>query len=153
MANEGIMALPQGQQMQGNGPNMNALNKAAPRAGAYKDLGKTLQELDPQMTAQYKAAIAPVLQQMQLTPEQIRMMIQLFDYLSEHRDEYPQLLAELVQKGVLQQGDLPEQFDATLMAVLNWCCMNCRIKRRLRMSKALERCHRAKASRNARRSR
>lgn len=118
MANEGIMDLPQGQQMQGKGPNMDALNKAAPRAGAYKNIGKTMQELDPSMVAQYKAAIAPILQQLQLPAEQVSIMIQMFDYLAENKDQYPQILADLIQKGIIEPGDLPEQFDATLIAAI-----------------------------------
>ena len=118
MANEGIMALPQGQQGQSGGVDQAKLNALVPKSSAFNDIDKTLSGLDPNMAAQYKAAIAPVLQGLKLSTTEIDTMIQLFDYLAEHKSEYPQIVAELVRQGILQQGDLPEKFDDTLISVI-----------------------------------
>ena len=120
MANEGIMNLPQGQEMQQQAgvPDMRELDSMAPNSGAYKNINKNLQDLDPRMVEQYKAAIAPVLARLNLSADQIDKMIQFFDYLSANKDQYKQLIQQLIDQGVMQPGDLPEEYDATLIAVI-----------------------------------
>jgi len=120
MANEGIMNLPQGQEMQQQAgvQNTRDLDSMAPNSGAYKNLSKDLQGLDPRMVEQYKAAIEPVLARLDMSADQMDKMIQFFDYLSAHKDQYKQLIQQLIDQGVMQPGDLPEEYDGTLIAVV-----------------------------------
>ena len=120
MANEGIMNLPQGQEMQQQAgvPDTRALDSMAPNSGAYKNINKNLQDLDPRMVAQYKAAIEPVLARLNLSADQIDKMIQFFDYLSAHKDQYKEILQRLISEGGMQPGDLPEEYNGTLIAVI-----------------------------------
>jgi len=120
MANEGIMNLPQGQEMQQQAgvPDTRALDSMAPNSGAYRNINKNLQDLDPRMVEQYKAAIAPVLARLDMSADQIDKMIQFFDYLSANKDQYKQLIQQLIDQGAMQPGDLPEEYDGTLIAVI-----------------------------------
>lgn len=107
MAN-GIMDLPQGQ------PQMQQLSSADTYDAATTALGT----VNPAQLQQYKAAIQQGISQLQLTPEQIAQMIQVFEYLVQNKEQYPQVLQQLIQQGVLEAGDLPEQFDAQLIGVI-----------------------------------
>jgi hypothetical protein len=107
MAN-GIMDLPQGQ------PQMQQLSSADTYDAATTALGT----VNPAQLQQYKAAIQQSIAQLQLTPEQIDQMIQVFEYLTQNKERYPEALQQLVQQGVLEAGDLPEQFDPQLMGVI-----------------------------------
>jgi len=107
MAN-GIMDLPQGQ------PQMQQLSSADTYDAATTALGT----VNPAQLQQYKAAIQQAIAKLQLTPEQIDQMIQVFEYLVQNKEQYPQVLQQLVQQGILEAGDLPDQFDAQLMGVI-----------------------------------
>jgi hypothetical protein len=107
MAN-GIMDLPQGQ------PQMQQLSSADTYDAATTALGT----VNPAQLQQYKAAIQQGISQLQLTPEQIAQMIQVFEYLVQNKEQYPQVLQQLIQQGILEPGDLPEQFDAQLIGVV-----------------------------------
>ena len=107
MAN-GIMDLPQGQ------PQMQQLSSADTYDAATTALGT----VNPAQLQQYKAAIQQGISQLQLTPEQIAQMIQIFEYLVQNKEQYPQVLQQLIQQGILEPGDLPEQFDAQLIGVV-----------------------------------
>ena len=107
MAN-GIMDLPQGQ------PQMQQLSSADTYDAATTALGT----VNPAQLQQYKAAIQQAIAKLQLSPEQIAQLIQVFEYLVQNKEQYPQVLQQLVQQGILEAGDLPEQFDAQLMGVI-----------------------------------
>jgi len=110
MAN-GIMDLPQGQLQQ---PQMPVVSSA----DAYDATTTALGNIDPAQLQQYKAAIQQSIAQLQMTPEQIDQMIQVFEYLIQNKERYPEALQQLVQQGILEAGDLPDQFDAKLMGVI-----------------------------------
>ncbi len=110
MAN-GIMDLPQGQPQQ---PQMPLVSSA----DAYDAATTALGMVDPAQLQQYKAAIQQSIAQLQLTPEQIDQMIQVFEYLTQNKERYPEALQQLIQQGVLEAGDLPDQFDPQLMGVI-----------------------------------
>ena len=107
MAN-GIMDLPQGQ------PQMQQLSSADTYDAATTALGA----VNPAQLQQYKAAIQQAISQLQLTPDQVAQLIEVFEYLVRNKDQYPQVLQQLIQQGILNAGDLPEQFDAQLMGVI-----------------------------------
>jgi len=111
MAN-GIMDLPQGQPQQ---PQMPPVISSA---DAYDAATTALGMVDPAQLQQYKAAIQQSIAQLQLTPEQIDQMIQVFEYLTQNKERYPEALQQLIQQGVLEAGDLPDQFDPQLMGVI-----------------------------------
>lgn len=127
MAN-GIMDLPQGQpqmQPQSNGDNgIMDLPQGQPQmqqlssADTYDAATTALGTVNPAQLEQYKAAIQQAIAQLQLEPEQIAQMIQVFEYLVQNKEQYPQVLQQLIQQGVLEAGDLPEQFDAQLIGVV-----------------------------------
>lgn len=110
MAN-GIMDLPQGQPQQQMPPMVSS-------ADSYDAATTALGMVNPAQLQQYKAAIQQAIAKLQLSPEQIAQLIQVFEYLVQNKEQYPQVLQQLVQQGILEAGDLPEQFDAQLMGVI-----------------------------------
>ena len=52
------------------------------------------------------------------SPEQIEELIQLFELMLQRPQDYAQILAAAVQDDMVEAGDLPEQFDATVIASL-----------------------------------
>ena len=52
------------------------------------------------------------------SPEQIEELIQLFEMMMERPADYGQILAAAVQDDMVEAGDLPEQFDPTIIASL-----------------------------------
>lgn len=107
---QGIMSLPQGGQ------------EAAPQLSiddSYDAISGALGDANPEAGAQLQqlmAQLTPMLDQ--LPDEQLDAMIQIFQYLHDHPEEYAEKVAELVQKGVIDAGMLPEKYDPELIAAL-----------------------------------
>ena len=53
-----------------------------------------------------------------VTPEVIDKIIQMFEYVAEHPEEYQSVIQQAVQTGALDEGDLPPTFDPTVVAVI-----------------------------------
>lgn len=119
MANEGIMALPMGEGMQEE-------RKAPTRvtsADSY-DAATTAQGMvDPQALAVMKESLRQNIAELELTPGELDMLIEMFEYMSQRPDQYPQLVKQLVSQGVVDEGDMPEEYDpeflGAVLAVLN----------------------------------
>ena len=65
--------------------------------------------------------INPVLQEIQdsgVSVDEISQFVNLLKFAMEHPDAYPQIRQQLIAGGTLDEGDLPEQFDAKYIAVL-----------------------------------
>jgi len=107
---QGIMSLPQGGQ------------EAAPQLSiddSYDAISGALGDANPEAGAQLQqlmAQLTPMLDQ--LPDEQLDAMIQIFQYLHDHPEEYAEKVAELVQKGIIEEGMLPEKYDPELIAAL-----------------------------------
>ena len=116
MANEGIMALPQGMDM----PADQAQNPApvVTSADSYDAAQTALGMTDPQGSEAAKAAIREAIGDLQLTPEQLDMMIQMFEYMSQNPGEYKRLVQQLVDEGAVDPGDFPEEYDAEFVGMV-----------------------------------
>jgi hypothetical protein len=53
-----------------------------------------------------------------VTPEVIDKIIQMFEYVAEHPEEYQSVIQQAIQTGALDEGDLPPTFDPTIIAVI-----------------------------------
>lgn len=120
MANEGIMALPMGQGMQEEG---NTRPTRVTSSDSY-DAATTAQGMvDPQALAVMKESLRQNIADLELTPGELDMLIEMFEYMSQRPDQYPQLVKQLVSQGVVDEGDMPEEYDpeflGAVLAVLN----------------------------------
>lgn len=117
MANEGIMALPQGMDM----PAEEAPEQQLPvisSAESYDAAQTALGMVDPQGRDAAKQAVREAIGDMQLTQEQIDILLEVTEYMSQHPGEYDQIVQQLIQEGYIDQGDLPDQYDPEFMGML-----------------------------------
>ena len=121
MANEGIMALPQGMDM----PAEEAQTQqpiAVSSADSYDAAQAALGMVDPQGQAAVKEAIRENIKDLQLTPDQLDVLIQVFEYVSQNPGDYQNLVQKMIEEGALDEGDMPEEYDpefiGTMLAVL-----------------------------------
>ena len=56
--------------------------------------------------------------EMPLTSEQLDELVKLLEFALNNPDKYPQIIASAVQDEMLEEGDLPEQFDPVLIISL-----------------------------------
>lgn len=111
---QGIMSLPQG----GQGAEQNA--PALPLSESYDAIMQGLQNASPQASADVQQMLAQMLPQLdQLSDEDLDMFLQAIQYLYEGGEkEYAKRLQEVVAGGMLDAGDLPEDFDPELLSAI-----------------------------------
>jgi hypothetical protein len=121
MANEGIMALPEGMPMQGEEPVSEQPTVSS--ADSYDAAQTALGMVSPGEDVAIKEAIRQNIGDLQLTPEQLDMMIQVFEYISQRPEDYGNMLKLMQEQGAIDPGDLPEEYDpvfiGTMLAVLH----------------------------------
>ena len=121
MADEGIMALPQGTGMQGEQPPVQ--QPTVTSADSYDAAQTALGRVNPGEQAALKEALRQNIGNLQLTPQQLDALIQVFEYVSQHPGDYKNLLQKMLEAGVLDEGDMPPEYDpefiGAMLAVLN----------------------------------
>ena len=120
MADEGIMALLQGTGMQGEQP---PVQQSVTSADSYDAAQTALGRVNPGEQAALKEALRQNIGNLQLTPQQLDALIQVFEYVSQHPGDYVNLLQKMLEAGVLDEGDMPPEYDpefiGAMLAVLN----------------------------------
>jgi hypothetical protein len=104
----GIMALPENQDVQGPTLGLDDTYDAVKQAlGAARP--DAAESMDSEMSGIRGFAD-------DLTDEQLDSMLQLIQYLYSNKDNYKQLVSDLVNDGVVDEGDLPAEYDATFLS-------------------------------------
>jgi hypothetical protein len=116
MANEGIMAMPQGMGMQGEGAPQE--RQTVTSADSYDAAQTALGMVDPGGQATLKEAIRQNIGDVQLTPQQISILIQVFEYVSQNPGDYKNLLQKMIETGALEKGDMPEEYDPEFIGAM-----------------------------------
>lgn len=116
MANEGIMALPQGMPMQGEEPSTEQLTVSS--ADSYDAAQTALGMVNPGEEVALKEAIRQNIGDLQLTPEQLDLLIQTFEYVSQNPVEYTNMVKLMQDEGVIDPGDMPEEYDPTFIGTM-----------------------------------
>jgi len=116
MATEGIMALPQGMGMQGEQAQQE--QPTVTSADSYDAAMTALGMVNPGEEAALKEAIRQNIGDLQLSPAQLDMLIQVFEYISQNPSEYKSLLRDLVQADALDEGDMPEEYDPEFIGAM-----------------------------------
>jgi hypothetical protein len=127
MEDQGIMALPQGQAMQGptaqpaapqNDPASMAAFEQMRMQADPKEFGEELltaaAEVDPVAVQQFLR----VIMEMQLPPEVIDALGQMVDAVLAEPEKYQEIRAEFIREGVPQEL-LPPEFDAAYFGAMN----------------------------------
>ncbi len=120
MANEGIMALPQGAGMQDDqAPEMPAVSSFDAYDAAQTALGMAR----PEEQDMLRQALRENMQELELTPAELEQLIEVFEQLSQRPDRYKQTREELIRDDVIDPEDIPEEYDpeflGAVLAVLN----------------------------------
>ena len=120
MATEGIMALPQGMGMQGEQAQQE--QPTVTSADSYDAAMTALGMVNPGEDVALKEAIRQNIGDLQLTPAQLDVLIQVFEYVSQNPGDYKNLLQKMIEGGALDEGDMPEEYDpefiGSMLAVL-----------------------------------
>jgi hypothetical protein len=79
--------------------------------------------VNPEGQAALKEAIRQNIGDVQLTPQQVSILIQVFEYVSQNPGDYKNLLQKMIEAGALEQGDMPDEYDpefiGAMLAVLH----------------------------------
>jgi len=117
MANEGIMALPQGMGMQAQAAQEQPV--AVSSADAYDASLTALRMTNPQEFEAFKQQLRDTFQGVEIPPEQLDALIGILERLTETPQDYP----EFAQLARADGMDVPEEFDpefvGALLVVLN----------------------------------
>jgi len=120
MATEGIMALPQGMGMQGEQAQQE--QPTVTSADSYDAAMTALGMVNPGEDVALKEAIRQNIGDLQLTPAQLDVLIQVFEYVSQNPGDYKNLIQKMIEGGALDEGDMPEEYDpefiGSMLAVL-----------------------------------
>ena len=120
MANEGIMALPQGTSMPGEqAQEQQSVTSAQSYEAAQEALGMTR----PEDLAMLKESLRQNMAELQLTPSQLTTLIEIFEYMSQRPAEYKEIRQDLIKNDFIDPEDLPEEYDVefigSFLSVLN----------------------------------
>ena len=120
MANEGIMALPQGAGMQDDqASEMPAVTSFDSYDAAQTALGMAR----PEEQDMLRQALRENMQELELTPSELEQLIEMFERLSQRPDRYKQLRDQLIREDIVDAEDIPEEYDpeflGAVLSVLN----------------------------------
>jgi hypothetical protein len=79
-----------------------------------------LRNASPQAADDYEQTMTSSLppELMDMSAEDISSLLQVFQYLQDNPEEYAQRIAELIADGVLDEGDLPPEYDPEVLATI-----------------------------------
>ena len=110
---QGIMDLPENEDMAPQAPSL-SLNES------YDAVITGLRNASPQAADDYEQTMTSSLppELMEMSAEDISGLLQVFQYLQDNPEEYAQRIAELIADGVLDEGDLPPEYDPEVLATI-----------------------------------
>jgi len=116
MATEGIMALPQGMGMEGEQAQQQ--QPTVTIADSYGAAMTALGMARPGEDAALKEAIRQNIGDLQLTPAQLDVLIQVFTYVSQNPGDYKNLLQKMIEADALDEGDMPAEYDPEFIGAM-----------------------------------
>jgi len=116
MADEGIMALPQGMGMQDKGAQ--PPRPTVTSADSYDAAQTALGMVNPQEQSALKEAIRQNIGDLQVTPQQLDVLIQVLEYVSQNPGDYKNLLQKMIETGALDEGDMPPEYDPEFIGAM-----------------------------------
>jgi hypothetical protein len=116
MANEGIMAMPQGMGMQGEQAQQE--QPTVTSAESYDAAQTALGMASPADQDALKAAIRENLIDEQLSPQELQSFIVTFEELSQNPAGYPAARQQLIDNDYIDPEDLPEEYDVEFLGAV-----------------------------------
>ena len=120
-ADQGIMALPESAQMQ------------QPQLGlddAYDAVRSGVQESLPEAAGMLQQGMDQILPNLQeMSDENLDRFLQIVQYLNDNPEKYTELVAQLVQAGLVDEGDFPPEYDPEFLASLGAVILEARRSR------------------------
>jgi len=114
---EGIMGLPQASMQNQQQPMVYS------SADAYDAALTAADMINPNTSRLVKQSIRQSTAGIEITPEQLDLMIEIVEELINNPSDYPRLRRELIEEAGLSPSDIPEQFDleflSTFLITLN----------------------------------
>jgi hypothetical protein len=74
--------------------------------------------VNPGEQAALKESIRQNIGDLQLTPEQLDVLIQVFEYVSQNPGDYKNLLQKMIEAGALDEGDMPPEYDPEFLGAM-----------------------------------
>ena len=105
MAQEGIATLPQSPE------NQALVGQKMPFSSELENIKATLAKDNPEAIPAYEEGMQAAVQQLDLPVEDLQALIDGLEYLLANEQNYPQIRAQLISSGTLDEEDLPPQFD------------------------------------------
>jgi hypothetical protein len=125
---QGIMALPAG-----DAP-AETRAPAQPQLGlddSYDAVQQGLQNASPEASSVVNAELAKIVPQLDQLPDDILdQLLQVIQFLNDNPDKYAQAVKELVDEGIIDEGDFPEEYDPEFLATFGMVIMQARKSRR-----------------------
>lgn len=114
MAEEGIMALNESPEGMDRGTI-----SSMQFSDVYPITKEALSSTRPDVSQVYDQLMQQIVQQLgDLTDQEIAALIQLLDYVQQNKDNYPEVVRELVSQGIVEEGDMPPEYDPELISVI-----------------------------------
>ena len=124
---QGIMALPTG------GTPADTGAPAQPQLGlddSYDAVQQGLQNASPDAHSAVNTELANLVPQLdQLPDEVLDQLLQIVQYMHDRPKEYAQLLKDLIDQGIIDQGDFPDEYDPEFLATFGMVIMQARKNR------------------------
>ena len=105
MAQEGIATLPQSPE------NQAPVGQKMPFSSELENIKATLAKDNPEALPAYEEGMQSVVQQLNLPIEDLQALMEGLQYILANEQNYPQIRAQLISSGVLDEEDLPPEFD------------------------------------------
>jgi hypothetical protein len=105
MAQEGIATLPQSPE------NQAPVGQRMPFSGELENIKATLAKDNPEAIPAYEEGMQAAVQQLDLPVEDLQALIEGLQYILANEQNYPQIRAQLISSGTVDEEDLPPQFD------------------------------------------
>ena len=110
MEDEGIMGLPPGQAMQNPAPPQQPVVSSADSYDAALS-GLGLSQNGPGQVSDVKRAVQDAIGDLDLSASEVAALLDVLEYMSQNPDEYPQLRQRLIDSGMMDDDDLPTEYD------------------------------------------
>lgn len=101
---EGIGSLPKAK-----GPDTSKI----PSGELYDATLEAVGQVAPEAVNQYRGAMRSAMSDVEIPPQVVDILIAMFEYLMNHRDQYDQIVSTLVEQGIVPPSMLPDHFDQT----------------------------------------
>jgi hypothetical protein len=74
--------------------------------------------VNPQEQSALKEAIRQNIGDLQVTPQQLDVLIQVLEYVSQNPGDYKNLLQKMIETGALDEGDMPPEYDPEFIGAM-----------------------------------